>query len=205
LATASKGLGFLNIENDIDGVFRKVPLLVKYKKQFYPSFAFRAVCDALNISPENIIITPGKSIRLKNAKRVPESIPRDIIIPIDKRGNMRINFVGAWERMTHYNFSDIYYASDFSDDIELWADELSGKIVIISDVTSGSSDVGPTPMDANFPLSGLHANTVHTILTESFLYEISPQSMLAIKMLIAILIFLLGIYLSSIWFTLGAV
>ena len=204
LAKASRGLGFLNIVNDIDGFFRRVPLLVQYKQHFYPGFAFRAVCDALEVSPQNIILTPGKSICLRNAKKNPGAPPRDIVIPIDRSGNMLINFVGTWERMKHYNFSDIYYASDFPEEMSLWTDELSGKIVVVSDVTSGSSDIGPTPVDANFPLSGLHANAVHTILTESFLYEISPQSMLAIMIGIAIIIYLLCIIIPSIWFALGA-
>ncbi|WP_339138478.1 MAG: adenylate/guanylate cyclase domain-containing protein [Candidatus Electrothrix sp. GW3-4] len=205
LAKAAKGIGFLNIVNDIDGVFRRAPLLVQYKQDFYPSLVFRAVCDLLNVSPQDIIITPGKSIRLKNAKKASGSPPRDIVIPIDASGKMLINFVGTWEKMKHYNFSDIYYSSEYSGEIDMWTDELSGKIIIVSDVTSGSSDIGATPIDANFPLSGLHANTIHTILTESFLYEVSPQHMLAIMFGISIIMYLLCILIPSIWFALGAV
>jgi hypothetical protein len=65
--------------------------------------------------------------------------------------------------------------------LAMWAAELAGKIVVIDDVATGSSDIGPIPLDANFPLSGLHANAMHTILTEQFLRELSPAAMFGIE------------------------
>jgi len=111
LAAASKGLGYLSIKCDPDGVFRRVPLLVRYEDAFYPSFPFRAICDYLIVPPEKIIVDAGKTITLKNVKRPVESKGHDIVIPIDSHGNMRINFIGPWERMKHYNFSEVLRAS----------------------------------------------------------------------------------------------
>ena len=91
LAAASRGLGFLTIQSDRDGVFRRVPLLVRFGDAFYPSLSFRAVCDFLGVPPENISIRPGASIRLKDARR-PGGLVHDIEIPIDRHGNMVINY-----------------------------------------------------------------------------------------------------------------
>ena len=57
-------------------------------------------------------------------------------------------------------------------------EELAGKIVVIGDASTGTSDVGAVPLDASFPLSGLHTNVIHTILTENFLRELSAPEML---------------------------
>ncbi|MCD6297718.1 MAG: CHASE2 domain-containing protein [Deltaproteobacteria bacterium] len=154
LASASKGLGCLSLDFDHDGVFRRMPLLVRYKDAFYPSFSFRAICDYLGVPPEKIVVRPGKTITLKDAKRPGKEAAHDIIIPIDRYGNMVINFVGPWERMKHYNFADVLRASDDRDEMEMWEEELSGKIVVVSQVSTGSSDVGPVPTDTQFPLSG---------------------------------------------------
>jgi len=205
LASISRGVGYLSLKIDRDGVFRRLPLLIRYGDGFYPSFAFRGVCDYLSVLPENVLVKPGESIVLKGARRPGEGEAHDIVIPIDRYGNMIINFVGPWERMKHYNFVDILRASEDRDELEMWVEELSGKIVVLSEVMTGSSDPGPVPTDANFPLSGLHANVVNTILTESFLHEPTDLQMFAIEVFLLIFIGALSITLSSIPFSIGGV
>jgi class 3 adenylate cyclase len=204
LANASRGLGSLSVKFDPDGVLRRIPLLVRYEDTFYPILPFRAVCDYLQVSSEKIILKPDRSIILKDAKR-PGSEPRDITIPIDRHGNMIVNYIGPWERMLHYNFADILLASDDRDELEMWSEELTGKIVIISDVSTGSTDVGPVPTDANYPLSGVHANVVHNILNESFLKEFSGWEMLLIEAVLMAALFLLTFRFSSLAFSFGTV
>jgi adenylate cyclase len=235
LSSASWGLGYLNLKADRDGVFRRLPLLIRYNNAFYPSYAFRAICGYLGVSPESIVVKPGKTITMKNANRPgseaghlgvsPESIVvkpgktitmknakrpgtaagHNIVIPIDRYGNMVINFIGPWDRMKHYNFADIFSASEDRDEMEMWREELSGKIIIISDVSTGAVGVGPVPTDTNFPLSALHANVMHTILTESFLRELSDSEMLLIELSLLLMILMLSIRFSSIPFSLGSI
>lgn len=205
LASVSKGLGYLSLKTDPDGVNRRMPLLVRYEEAFYPSFAFRGICDYLNVPPGKIIIRPGKSITLRDAKRPGESSGHNIVIPIDRHGNMLINFIGPWERMRHYNFADLFYASDDRDEMEMWRDELNGKIVMVSEVLTGSSDLGPVPTDANFLSSGLHANIMHTILQESFMRELSGPQEMMIEVILLIILFVLSLRFSSLYFTLGAI
>ena len=205
LASVSKGLGYLSLKFDQDGVFRRVPLLVRYDDAFYPSFPFRAICDYLNVPPEKIVINPGKTITLKDAQRPGNSPVHNIVIPIDRYGNMIINFIGPWERMKHYNFVDVLRASEERVELEMWQEELSGKIIVLSEVTTGSSDVGPVPTDNNFPLSGLHANVVHTILTESFLRELSTLEMFIIELLLLFTLLGLSLCLSSVPFSLSTI
>lgn len=203
IADMSKGLGYLNLKCDRDGVFRRMPLLIRYEGAFYPGFSFRAICDYLGVSPERIVVSPGENIILKDARRPGESSGHDIVIPIDKYGNMVVNFIGSWEIMKHYNFSDVLLVSDDRDEMEMWRDELSGKIVIVSEVSTGSSDIGPVPTDTHFPLSGLHANLMHTVLTESFLRELSYPGMFFVELSILLIILLLSLRLSSLGFSLG--
>jgi class 3 adenylate cyclase/CHASE2 domain-containing sensor protein len=205
LANASRGLGSLSVKFDPDGVLRRVPLLVRYEEAFYPLLPLRVVCDYLQVPPEKIVLTPGRHIILQDAKRPGSSgsQPYDIKIPIDRHGNMIVNYIGPWGRMDHYNFADILRASDDRDELEIWAEELKGKIVIISDVSTGSTDVGPVPTDANFPLSGVHANVIHNILTESFLRTLSEWEMLLIEILLMAVLLFLSIRFSSLTFSLG--
>jgi adenylate cyclase len=203
LALASKGLGSLSIKFDRDGVLRRVPLIVRYGGGFYPILPFRVICDYLKVPPEKIVVRPGKNITLQDAQRPGEEEFQDVVIPIDRQGNMLVNYIGPWGEMDHYNFADILLASDDRVELEMWAEELKGKIVVISDISTGSTDVGPVPTDANFPLSGVHANIMHQILTKSFLRELSEAKMLLVEALLLSIVLFFSVRFSSIHFSLG--
>jgi len=200
LAEASQGLGGLNLQFDPDGVYRRYPLLFRYKEAFYPSIVLRAVCDYISVDPAAILMVPGRHLILPAARFPGEDAPRDIRVPIDKAGNMIIDYVGPWERMDHYNFADIMEASDRPAEMALWQKELSGKIVIVSEILSGASDAGPVPTDTHYPLSGVHANALHTLLTESFLRPISPIARLGCMVLLAGVVTVAFVYLPAMGF-----
>jgi adenylate cyclase len=204
LSAASKGLGFINLEHDRDGVFRRVPLLVRYEGAFYPSFAFRTVCDYLNVPPERILVNPGKTITCEGAKGPNDLDRHDIVIPIDRHGEMVVNFIGPWERMDHYNFAGILQASGDWDEMELLKEELQGKIVVVSDISTGKSDmVGPVPTDTKYPLAGIHASAVHTILTESFLRELTGFQMFPVEIVLLLCMLLILRKTSSLFLSIG--
>ncbi|MCP4690921.1 MAG: adenylate/guanylate cyclase domain-containing protein [Desulfobacterales bacterium] len=204
LSNAARGTGYLNIMEDEDGVFRRTALLFRYGDLFYPSFVFRAVCDYLGVPPERIIVTPGKHIVLKGAARPGASEPRDITIPIDRHCDMIINFIGDWKRMTHYNCADIFRASDDRDELEMWAEEMKGRIVFVSDTFTGSSDEGPVPTDDKIQLCAFHANAMNTILTESFLKALSKEQKICVEIALLVIILVLSFKFKPLYFSLGA-
>lgn len=205
LAGAAKGIGFLTLQNDRDGVTRRAPLLVRYGDGFYPSLPFRVACDYLGVPPERITLEPGRFIRLEGARRPDWKTARDVLIPIDERGEMIVNFIGPWESMSHRNFAQIMAASGDHEGLEMWSEVLSGKIVVISDVSTGATDLGPVPVDISFPLAGLHANVLQTILSGNFLYEVTGPRMSAIELCLVFLIFLVSLRLSPVYFIGGSI
>jgi adenylate cyclase len=205
LATVSRGLGSLSVKFDRDGVLRRVPLIVQFEKAFYPLLPLLVICEYLSVTPDKIMLKPGQHIILHDAKNPLSEIVHDIVIPIDSKGNMIVNYVGQWERMDHYNFADIMRASDDQDEIEIWTEELQGKIVIISDISTGSADIGPIPFDATYPLSGVHANVIHNILTGSFLKELSGWNIFLLDVLILIILVFLSFRSSYFFFSVGSI
>lgn len=203
LARAARGLGYLSSTADRDGVLRRLPLVVRYGNAFYPSLAFRVICDYLRVPPANILVTPGHQITLRGAQRPGATAPHDIVIPIDRHGNMVINYAGAWERFTHYPLERILAASKERVELEILAEELAGKLVVVADVSTGTSDVGTIPLDANFPLSGLHTNVMHTILSENFLRQLSAPEMFLIEAFLLGGLLVLGLRFASLPCALG--
>ena len=204
LAAAARGVGFLSITADRDGAFRRIPLLVRYGAAFYPSFAFQVVCEYLRVPPNKVLVRPGTSIVLRDAQGPGAATPHDVVIPIDRHGNMVINYLGAWERLKHHNLADILLASGDRDELDILGEELAGKIVVVADTSTGSSDVGAIPLDANFPLSGLHTNIINTIITERFLRQLSGLEMLGVEALLLGGLLVLTWWLKSRWLAAGA-
>ena len=204
IAEQSRGTGFLTLTPDPDGVIRRIPLIARYKDGYFPSFVLKAVCEFLKVSADRIVLNPGMII-LQDAERPDAPGRKDIVIPVDDRGCMRINFVGPWGAMKHYNFSDIYFASDDPERLELWEDELSGKLVLVSDISTGSADMGQVPIDELFPLSGVHANSVHTILSGGFFQEVSKIKTTLIEILLLITVTALSFHRSVLVFSLATV
>ena len=203
LAIAARGLGYLSSTADRDGILRRLPLVVRYNGAFYPSLAFRVVCDYLQVPPANILVMPGRQLVLRGAQRPGTGSPHDIVIPIDRQGRMIINYIGAWERFTHYSLERILSAAKKRIEREILQEELAGKIVVIGDVSTGTSDVGAIPLDANFPLGGLHTNVIHTILTENFLRELSAPEMFGIEAVLLSAILVLALRYRSLTFAIG--
>lgn len=194
LNDAAWGQGFLDVQPDIDGVFRRTPLIMRGEDGIHASLGLTAACAHLDISPEQITVRPGRSIRLGD----------DIEIPIDRHGNMRINFIGPWEAMEHYRFERIYFASEDEFELELLKEHLQNRVLVIADVTTDQGDIGPSPFDSNYPLAGIHANVLHSIITGHFLRELDWQAMLPIELLIMTSIFFIGRLRSTTVFLLGS-
>jgi len=201
LAQASRGLGSISVKPDLDGVFRRIPLLVRYRDGVYPSISLRAVCDYLQVPPEKIEVRPGKYILLKDADDPAGASVKDIAIPIDRRGNMIINFLGPWGSMKHYSFADVFRASETPSVMAQWTDELEEKIAVVTNVSTGSADIGPVPTDQTFPLSGLHSSAIHTMLTGAFLKEVPPLAMLGIELFLMLVVVTLSLRFSPILFS----
>lgn len=202
LAELSLGVGFLTLIPDADGVIRRLPLIARFEEGFYPSFVLKSVCDYFKVPPDRVEIGPG-SITLKGAVRPGASEGGDIRIPVDARGSMRIHFVGPWGRMTHYHFSDVHAAADDPERLEQWQNELGGRIALVSDISTGSADMGQVPIDEAYPLSGVHANAVHTILSGTFLREIPALAARGIEAGVVIALMLLSLHRSAVVFAAG--
>ncbi len=178
LAASSRGIGYLDVDVDRDGIYRRHPLLARAGRGWIPSLALRVIVDFLEVDPAAIRVRAGHSIVLPDALRPGAATREDIVIPIDGQGRMVINWIGPHGTMTNYPFETIYSASDdrfFMMDLH---DELTGKLAVVSWIATGSTDIGPVPVSPQYPLSGLHATVMHTILTGTFLREAGPWSML---------------------------
>jgi serine phosphatase RsbU (regulator of sigma subunit) len=201
LAAAARGMVFLDLVPDRDGVYRRLPLLVRSGDGFLPSLALRVAADYLGVAPSTIVVEPGRSITLPGARRPRAGEAQDVTIPIDRRGSMVVNFRGPWGSLTSYPAFEIVEAAGDRFAMEDLRAEIAGRIGLVAWIATGAGDVGPVPTDPLYPLPGIHANALNTILSGSFLRELSgPATLLWIEIPLLLLLLVAALRFSTIPF-----
>ncbi len=197
LAKASRGLGFINVTPDDDGVVRRVPLLVRLGDAFYPSLAFRVVLDYLGISYKNIRIEPGEDICIENARLGDGQPERDLVIPIDIHGNMFLNFDAVPSQEKKYSYREIIQATEGSATRETLSGELAGNIVILSETVEKPFRIRTARPDPSFPLATIHKTVARNIIDGTFLRPLPRLVGVVLGAFLVGLLFLLSLRLTS--------
>lgn len=177
LIKASKGLGYVDIFPDYDGIIRSVHLVSTYKERIYPCFALEIVRIALGVEKEEVKVFSGRYIKLKNIK-----------IPIDKKGRMLINYVGPT-----YSFRYVPYHWVLNKKVpqEIFKD----KIILFGTSAAGLMDLRSIPLSNIFPGVEIHANVIQNIKDNCFLTKVSKKVAFCIILLLGILVGFLSSFL----------
>jgi adenylate cyclase len=206
LSSAARGMSFLDVVPDRDGVYRRVQLLVRDRDGFQPSLSLLVLAQLLQVDPDQVELRPGYWLKLRDARRPGSEEKEEIAIPIDARGRMLVNYIGPWGSILSYPFVEVVEAAGDRFAMEDLREEVAGRIGIVCWVATGAGDVGSVPTDPVYPKPGIHANTINTILNGEFLREASPTQMLFwVELPLLLLLFLAGLRLSTIPFLAMAV
>ena len=164
-------LGHANLAPDGDGVVRRLPLFASDTSgTTHPSFSLVALCNLFaQPLPQGDVVRNGRV----------DILGREI--PVDRSGNMRINFgagPGAYQRLS---YSSVVEGSFDPAVVER-------KIVLIGMTATGESDFWLTSISPQ-KMSGveIHANAIDTILRQRFLQEQSQGSDLLVCLILVVL------------------
>ncbi len=162
LYNAARRIGFVNFLPDNDSVIRKMPLFMNFGGELYPSLAMAVVLYLYDIHNNQIEIKPGKYIRLSVV--TPKKQQR-ITIPIDKQGQMLINYMGSFQTFRYVSFYDVWAN-------RVPAEFFNDKVVLIGASAAGLFDLRPVPFQNALPGVEIHANIICNILTQNFIHRV---------------------------------
>ena len=165
--------GFINVTPDIDGITRKIPLILNSAGSNYPSFVLQVLCNYLNTDFDRIEIHPGQEI----------IVPGFGKIPIDKDGAMWIKYAGDQHLFQPIAYQQIIAWGRGNKQIEQFA----GKIVLAGITATGIGDTGNIPLVTNVPSITVHANSLNAILNRDFIWK-APLWLNILAVLIVLLL-----------------
>jgi adenylate cyclase len=190
LSAAARGVGSINSDPDPDGVYRRMPLLIRCGDGYMPTLALRAAADILGVDAGKIEVSLGRRIRLPGA-RLPDGSVRDVSIPVDRAGRIIVDYAGPWaSSFPHFSFARALDAETDPDVADGLAEALDGAHVIVSDLTTSAADYGAVPLERVYPRSGIHANILNSILSNRFLRAPTGAEALLLTLAFAALLWL---------------
>ncbi|WP_337867027.1 SpoIIE family protein phosphatase [Ignavibacterium sp.] len=181
--------GHISDLTDDDGIIRHSNLFLIYDSVFVPSLAFATYLSLMYSDQPSMKITLQKNFIGNNAFF---QIQKDsLFIPLDDEGKTLIPFVAKWgedfDLITVENFFQTIKSENGFNKLKEY---FNGKIVIIGDVSTGSSDLRSTPMDQVAPLIMLHSAMLNSLINKSFLKKINLNIFLIIINVCFILLYL---------------
>ncbi|QQO11168.1 adenylate/guanylate cyclase domain-containing protein [Breznakiella homolactica] len=186
LADAAVQLAHIGITPDSDGIYRRTPLLYKWRGGYIPSLSLAMAVLELGIDPDAIELYGGSRLIL------PLGDGEAITIPVDHTGAAVIPFSINWtDDPRRISFQSVVRAKTDSAYMDEVFNLLGSGIVLAADTSSSKKDFGPVPFEAVYPLSGIHSAVLSAILNGRFPGEASR----ALKACAVILVLIL-----SVWF-----
>jgi adenylate cyclase len=188
LLNASRAVGHVNIQGDVDGVVRKINLFRNFNNHSYPALPFKIYLDLMGI--DSIKMELGKWMSLYSSGTLLKKIP------IDQQGNMVITYAGLFKTYRYIPFYDVLGDAQGP---RVPKEYFKDKICLIGTSLPGLFDLRNAPFNPAFPGVEVNANILNTLLTGKF---VSQPSALESFMLIAgvgILIGIIAVFLSPLW------
>ena len=167
--------GFLNFSPDQDGMLRRLPMLIQYNGEVYPSLALATVLK-LKETDNLILKKDGDILQSINYKGTS--------VPIDQHGQMLIKFRGPKSTYDYISAADILNSSVSSE-------RLKGRIVFVGTSAAGLKELLNTPFGPIFPGVEVHATAVDNLLTGDFISTPSWSNGLVV-----LLILVMGVAMS---------
>ncbi|MDM8569711.1 CHASE2 domain-containing protein, partial [Thiotrichales bacterium HSG1] len=159
--------GHFEVEPDIDGIVRRVPMLYSYKNQLYESLSLAV---ARSVLPKFKLDFQSQTL-LKIGEQK---------IPTDKNLQALIPYKGAINTYPYISAADVIYQRIQNPNL------LKNKIVLLGTTAQGLSDLLATPVGNLYPDIEIHANLIAGILDDNFKFTFEYEDIVEVLLLMLI-------------------
>ena len=179
-AAASAGFFDNSLGLDVDGVFRRVPMLQSYQGALYPSLALETVRLALGAPTVQLEFDPPEQ---RDAVHLEALVVGAVRIPVDERVQAFVPYRGRWPSFAYISATDVIRGT-----ADLAA--LRGKVALLGTSAPGLLDLRVTPVGQAYPGVEIHANLISGMLDGRIPYKPAYYEGLHVLLLLFIAIVL---------------
>ncbi len=156
---------FLDAAADGDGVVRRVPLVVRVGNEVYPSLVLECLLAYWKAGPEAVEIRPGRELVIRRPGG-------EVRVPIDGGAYYALNYrfehassgrgggLPTWGYYRVYNALQRRHLEELPEPLP----PMGGKLVLVGQVATGLTDIGPSPLAGQSAKVMVHLNALDNIL-----------------------------------------
>jgi adenylate cyclase len=173
LQDAALGNGSMNQLPDVDGIVRRVPLLMRYGTALYPTLSLEML-RVYNFAENYQIITQNYGgSEVITAIRVGSGAGA-FTIPTDGFGQVNVPYVGPSSLGNDLNFPYISATDVLRDNLSEEAkSQLQNSLVLVGTSAPGLEDVRAMPLQQVYPGVEVHANMLNALLNSVATVDVS--------------------------------
>ncbi len=175
ILNVSSNIGIINVSRSDDGVLRKMPLVVKYKDNYYPQLALKVGLSYLGDTSSEFEIDKKSNFIIGDRK-----------IYLDKDGSAILNWYGPAGTYTYIPMYQLIKAIN-GEKIELDYD-FSNKIIYFGTTAASLFDIKTVPTGKIYPGVEVQATYVNNIIDNNFIKKVDRGYTIALSILLALLI-----------------
>ena len=173
ILNVTSNIGIINVSRSDDGILRKMPLVVKYKSDYYPQLALKVGLNYLGETPKEFEIDKKSNFKFADKK-----------IYLDKDGSAILNWygpAGTYQYIPMYKL--IKAAKGESLDFNF-----SNKIIYVGTTASSLFDIKTVPTGKIYPGVEVQATYVNNLIDNNFIRKVDRSYTITLSILLALLI-----------------
>lgn len=164
LHDAAAGSGSMNQQPDADGVVRRVPLVIRYGSELFPTLSLEMIRVYNFLESYELLTQNYNDLEVVTAVRIGTGAGA-FTIPTDGRGQVNVPYVGRSSLNNNENYPYIS-ATDvlrgtLSDEEKL---ALENSLVLVGTSAPGLGDIRAMPFQRVYPGVEVHANMLNALL-----------------------------------------
>ena len=175
ILNVSSNIGIINVSRSDDGVLRKMPLVVKYKENYYPQLALKVGLSYLGDTSSEFEIDKKSNFIIGDRK-----------IYLDKDGSAILNWFGPAGTYSYIPMYQLIKAIN-GEKTELDYD-FSNKIIYFGTTAASLFDIKTVPTGKIYPGVEVQATYVNNIIDNNFIKKVDRGYTIALSILLALLI-----------------
>ena len=171
------GVGHCNALPDLDGITRRVPLVVDYGGELFPAAILKVAGDIVGVDLDDVRLPRRGILEMRSPGG------EFLSFPVGENGQTMANFVGGLEAFPAYSYRQLLQADRYPEDATVDLSELRDKIVLVGVTFTGNTDLRPTPFSATYPMIGIQATMLDNILNGEYIRRLPPAVMVPLWLL----------------------
>lgn len=161
------GAGIMNQLPDVDGIIRRVPLVVRYKDQLYPTLALEMARQYFFEDSFELVTYPVGGIEQVEGIRIGRNAGQ-YELATDARAQVLVPYVGRSVLSGDGKYPYVSATDVLSGTVD--REVLENALVLVGTTATGMFDLRSTPLESVYPGVEVHANILNGIL-DSFIVE----------------------------------